>query len=250
VDAAPPIAGTWNSLYTDNFQNDTTLAPEWHPTMWWSTTSTQGDGAELDTPANVSIVPGTGLVLTAQKDASGNYTSGLVQSGGYQGQSSPSFSFQYGYIEARINLPAGQGLWPAFWLLPEATPAGSTDQDGLGENDIMDNGAGNPLAMHAGVGKSGATAFQAGVDSGTPGPTLTAGWHTIGCDWEPDHITYYVDGKAWATTTNTAQIPMTPEYVILNLSVNDGTTWGAAPSASTNFPAQMDVAYVKVWQKA
>ena len=105
----------------------------------------------------------------------------------------------------------------------------------------MDNGTGNPLVLHSGVIVNGITFAQQ-----KPG-RLFPGFHTFGVDWEPDHITWYVDGKAWMTTTDTTLIPHTPMYPIVNLAVSNGTVWGSAPVPTTPFPAALSVDYIRVW---
>jgi beta-glucanase (GH16 family) len=67
-------------------------------------------------------------------------------------------------------------------------------------------------------------------------------------DWEPDHISWYIDGQLYGTTTNTSLIPAEAMYPIINLAV--GGAWGGNPDASTQFPATMDVDYIRVFQKA
>lgn len=78
------------------------------------------------------------------------------------------------------------------------------------------------------------------------GAVLSAGFHTYGVDWEPDHITFYLDGAAVGTVTDPTLIPHQPMYPIMNLAV--GGTWGGPPDARTQFPATMDVDYIRVWQ--
>jgi beta-glucanase (GH16 family) len=166
----------------------------------------------------------------------------MINSGGIlDDPAQPTFSFQYGYIEASIRIPGGKGLWPAFWMQPESTVATGVDHSADGEIDIMDNGTGNPLVLHGGVIVNGVTFAQQ-----MPG-RLSPGFHTFGVDWEPDHITWYVDGKEWMTTTDTTLIPHTPMYPIVDLAVSSGTVWGSAPVSGTPFPATMSVDYIRVW---
>jgi hypothetical protein len=239
----PPIAGTWLETWNDEF-NGTSVSNVWTPHQYWDNGATIGEGVEESDPRNVSIGNGS-LKLTAKIDNTFGtvYTGALVQTGGIQGNTSqPSFSFKYGYIEASIQVPVGQGLWPAFWLMPEASITTGVNHDGDGEIDIVDNGTGDPTVLHASVIVHGAS-----YQHQNPG-NLSPGFHVFGLDWEPDHITWYLDGKQWASTTNTSLIPQQAMYPIFDLAV--GGSWGGPPNASTQFPATMSVDYIRVWQKA
>ena len=236
----PPIAGTWNSVFDDEF-NGTTLNPIWHTAQYWNTTTTVVGQGELEAyNAAADTVSNGALHITATPNTSygAQYLSGLVMTGGIQGNSSqPTFSFKYGYLEVRAKLPAGQGLWPAIWMMP----AGYKDSEG--ELDVMEN-LGNDMTTAYGT-----VHMNGGSKQFTwHGSDLSAGYHTYAVDWEPDHITWYIDGVAYGTLTNTSMIPSIAMYPIINLAV--GGTWGGDPNASTVFPATMDIDYIRIWQKA
>ncbi len=108
----------------------------------------------------------------------------------------------------------------------------------------MDNGTGNPFVLHGGVIVNGSTFADQ-----KPG-RLTPGFHTFGVDWEPDHITWYVDGKPWMTTTDPTLIPNTPMYPIIDLAVSNGKVWGLPPVPATPFPATVSVDYIHVFQQS
>jgi len=237
----PPVAGDWNMVFNDEFDSATNPLDRGYVLKMWNNS---GIGQEIDDAANVSVANGV-LSLTATRAADGSIHSGQIQSGGnlaLGGKTAPLFGFQYGYIEARINVPDGKGLWPAFWMMPVPNP---TFHDGDGELDILDNGTGNPNSIAGGSYKQGVHFGHDNVGD------LSGGWHTVGVDWQADHVTWYLDGQPIArmTDTNTASIPTVPMYFILGLQVNDGHTWGPAPDASTPFPSSMDVDYVRIWQQ-
>ena len=98
-----------------------------------------------------------------------------------------------------------------------------------------------PDLIVVGNGGDGAVRFFSGAD-------FSSGFHTFGVDWQPDRITWYVDGVARATCTNRSLICDEASYPILNLGV--GGNWPGNPDASTPFPATMDVDYVRVYQKS
>ena len=216
----PKIPGTWKLDWADEF-NDNSL-DGWRTNIWWG--SNAGIGDERTSPANVSVSGGT-LNLTATKSGS-SYTSGLVTTDDLH-------EFQYGYVEARIDLPAGVGFWPAFWMLP-----GNHD-DGLGEIDIMEWVGHEPDWFHANYHVDG---DGDDTESDRVGFDLSEGYHTYAVNWQKDEITWYIDGNEFHRSKNYTQTPM---YVILNLAV--GGDWAGSPNDSTQFPSTMKVDYVRVW---
>ncbi|MDB5357501.1 MAG: hypothetical protein JWN24_3954 [Phycisphaerales bacterium] len=240
--SSPPIAGNWNQIFADEF--NTMPSSSTYVNTMWGATNFSGE-LENYSPSAVSVSNGI-LNLTATKQSSGGmpYTSGQIDTGGVAGVTPPGFSFTYGYIEASIKLPAGKGLWPAFWMMP--TPdANGNYRDGQGEIDIMEALGDAVTRDEVHLHRNGTTGKS--YDSGTD---LTQNFHTYGVDWEPDHLTFYLDGQAIYTITDPSRIPSVAEYFILNLAVGDANSWPGAPDSSTAFPATMQVDYVHVWQKA
>lgn len=167
------------------------------------------------------------------------YTSGLITT-------QFSFSQTYGYFEIRAELPAGKGLWPAFWLLPE-------DGTWPPEIDAMEAfGGANPsgqggvtMIHYASHSTIAAQQCDGWHDTGV---NITQGFHTYGVDVEPTGITYYFDGKPYATckpNTDAAK----PMYMLVNLAVGSAESWPGAPDASTVFPAYLFVDYVRAYAK-
>lgn len=173
------------------------------------------------------------LRLIGQKRAMGGmpYTSGMVSSYG-------KFAQQYGWFEIRAKFPKGKGFWPAFWLLP-ATKDWPPEIDVLEilghETDkvYMTNHWRKADGKHEGKG-----------DSYT-GPDFAAGYHTFAIDWEPDSITWYVDGKERYRTTE--HIPAEPMYLLANLAV--GGDWPGMPDATTVFPGAMEIDSIRVYKR-
>lgn len=236
--ATPPVAGNWHATYDDEF-NGTSLNPVWHTAEVWDHAVTVVGQGELEAydASGVSVSDGQ-LHLTARKDNQYGvpYVSGLVTTGGDQTNPAQStFSFQYGYMEVRAKIPAGQGLWPAIWMVA------SNWSDG--EIDLMEVLAGDPHSAFSTVHHAALNESQGFAKVGAD---LSASFHTYGVDWEPDHITFYLDGVATATVTEPSLIPHQPMYPIMNLAV--GGAWGGPPNAGTQFPATMDIDYIRVWQ--
>lgn len=220
--ATPPnISGTWKLNWADEFSDNS--LDGWRTNIWWDANG--GMGEERTSPDHVSVSGGN-LNLTATKSGS-SYTSGLVTTDDLH-------EFQYGYVEARMDLPSGVGFFPAFWMLP-----GNHD-DGLGEIDIMEWVGHEPDWYHVNYHIDG---DGDDAESDRVGFNLSEGYHTYAVNWQKDHITWYIDGKEFHRSTNYTHTPM---YVILNLAV--GGDWAGSPNSATQFPSTMKVDYVRVWE--
>lgn len=239
-DSKPPINGNWVLTFVDEF-NGTSLSSKWTPQYWWWDGDT-GDNGELQRydKSALSVKDGI-LYITATKESGRakfdgrtyQYKSGLLTTGGSENGHKPGYNFTYGYVEARIKVPSGKGLWSAFWMLPQSY------DDGRGEIDIMEvlGDATNMLETHYHVDGPG------DADKATKVVDLAGDFHTYGVNWQKDSITWYLDGKAVFTAPNKTNEPM---YLLLNLAV--GGDWPGAPNSQTKFPSSMQVDYVKVWQ--
>lgn len=164
------------------------------------------------------------------------------------------FAFRYGRIEARIRLPGGQGVWPAFWLMPQDSAYGRWAASG--EIDIMEainlGGSGGNFVhgtIHYGgsspVNESSGEEYLVSTDA-------TAEFHTYAVEWDPLAIRWYVDGvlysvlDTWYSTGGEFPAPFDqPFYIILNVAV--GGNWPGSPDSSTVFPVTMEVDWVKVF---
>ncbi len=176
-----------------------------------------------------------------------NYTSARLKTQG-------KFSQAYGRFEARVKIPRGQGIWPAFWML-----GNDIDKSGwptAGEIDIMENIGREPALVHGtihGPGYSGANGI--GASFGLPGGAPFADdFHVYAVEWEPRVIRFYVDDHLYATRTP-ADLPKGakwvydhPFFLLLNVAV--GGSWPGNPDASTVFPQTMLVDYVRVFTRA
>ncbi len=200
-----------------------------------------------DRTNNVRIEDGK-LVIEARSENFGGkkYTSARLLT-------KNKFSWTYGRFEARIKIPRGQGIWPAFWMM--GTNIGSANWPTCGEIDIMENIGKEPGTVHGtvhGPGYSG--------DAGIGGPaTLPDGaimadnFHVFAVDCEPDRITWLLDGRPYFSITperlpqNRRWVFDQPKFLLLNLAVGGG--WPGYPDATSTFPQQMIVDYVRVYEK-
>ena len=196
------------------------------------------------------------LVIQAIRTSSGTWTSARLKTQGLR-------DFQYGRIEARLRLPVGAGLWPAFWML--GTSIATAGWPACGEIDFMENvpatASANPLgpttirATIHGPGYSGANGLGQNHTLAGGGQVHTA-FHTYGAIWSPFMIQFYVDDPDDVFFIRTADdVPAGTRWVfedgffaILNLAV--GGDWPGPPDATTPSPARMLVDHVRVYQPA
>lgn len=243
-------SGTWTLAFADEF-NDTSLDTiKWVPCYPWNKGGcTNGGNNELQwyLPENVSESNGSLHMTAIPKTVSGggklyNYTSGMISTGNDYSTGKPAgFTFTYGYMEARVKVPKGQGLWPAVWMLPidGSWPPEIDAMEILG-HDTDTVYMTNHWAVD-GVHQQNSASYS--------GPDFAAEYHTFGFDWQPDHITWYVDGVVSRTSFNdSSKIPNKPMYVLLNLAV--GGNWPGSPDAATPFPSTLSVDWVRVWKSA
>lgn len=224
----------WKSIFDDEFNGNSLDTAKWMPCYHSGNCTNRGE-LEWYFPENVSVSKGV-LTLTAEKNTvtapDGNtyhYTSGMI--------SSNNFSFTYGYIETRAKIAAGNGMWSAFWALPN-------DGSWPPEIDVQEI-----------LGRDPTTAFMSyhyndkdtQSSSNWQGPDFSAGWHTFAVDWEPDAITWYIDGVVRKQYTNAATITNKPMYLLANLAV--GGHWPGVPDATTVFPIKYEIDYIRVWQR-
>jgi beta-glucanase (GH16 family) len=155
------------------------------------------------------------------------------------------FSQTYGYFEMRAQLPAGQGTWPAFWLLPK-------NNSWPPEIDALEQINGNNTlvtTVHSTV--SGANKLSSNHYStghGTSEPGMTTGFHTYGVDWEPNNITWYFDGREVFQTSTPADLKGKPMYMIASLGI--GGYWPGNPTSSESWPQQMKIDYLRAYSAA
>jgi beta-glucanase (GH16 family) len=225
----------------------------WATTFWYDSTTGNGDTLagngeqewyiNANDPATASVVPwkvdSSGVLHITAAPASSTisplinnyqYTSGELNT--YH-----SFSQTYGLFEVRAKLPTGQGFWPAFWLMPEN---GSWPP----ELDVMEALGNNASTIYT---TAHSTTLAGNQESQAVSVANTSAWHTYAVDWEPDYITWYVDGQAVYKVATPADMN-SPMYMILNLAV--GGSWPGNANSTTNFANDMEVDWVKVYQSS
>ncbi|MBI5564480.1 MAG: glycoside hydrolase family 16 protein [Chloroflexi bacterium] len=253
--AIPPVTpigqiGGWDLIFSDEFNGTALNTGRWTTCYWWGKQGcTIATNHELEwyQPDQVLVADGV-LRLRAQprtQTASDgkvyDYTSGVITSGraSYDRTQPVKFSFTYGYAEIRAKIPTGKGLWPAFWLLP-------IDHTSRPEIDVMEIIGDEPQVVHLRLHYLTADGERGDKGGKWIGPDFSAGWHTFAINWQPQALVWYVDGVERWRYTDQATIPAEPMYLLANLAV--GGDWPGAPDASTQFPSDYQIDYVRVWQ--
>ena len=227
---------------------DTNGAP--NPALWSFEIGTGNNGwgnNELqyytDRPENIVIEDGM-LKITARQELylGSSYTSARILTKG-------KFEQKYGRIEARIKLPWGKGLWPAFWML-----GANIDEVGwpqCGEIDIMEYLGNQPTKILGTVHGPGYSAGESVSKTFTlPNSRFDTDFHIFGIEWGENYINYYVDDVLYNQITpadvNGEWVFNQPFYIILNMAV--GGNLPGSPNADTSFPQTMLVDYIRVYE--
>lgn len=163
------------------------------------------------------------------------------------------FSWKYGRFEARIKMPIGQGVWPAFWLMPQDAVYGGWASSG--ELDIVEMIGKSPDTAYGTIhyGDKWPKNVHTGDKIVLPSGTLHDDFHVYAVEWQEGVIRWYFDGQLYETQTKwyTKAAPFPAPFdqnffILLNFAV--GGAWPGKPSPSTVFPQSMDVDYVRVYQ--
>lgn len=252
-------------VWSDEFSNSTGANAQPNPLVWTYDTGAGGWGNdELEdycgwnssaspcNTANPNVYVGSDgyLHIVAQQPSAGVYTSARLKTEGL-------FSFQYGRIEFRAQVPEAQGYWPAAWLMGNNIAA--VDWPACGEMDVLErvNAAGTPDWNEGSIHGTGFTGGNLGTQFDFPAGETAAEWHTYGMIWTKGSVAYYVDDPTQPYVTYTtssiggfsgAVWPFDAgqaNFIILNLAI--GGSWPGAPNAGTPFPSQMLVDYVRIY---
>lgn len=154
-----------------------------------------------------------------------------------------SFSQQYGRFEVLARVPAGQGLWSAFWLLPsfKQWPEGVAV---LPEIDVMEHLGHQRNTYHTTLHTNQSGPLTSHPYDHTVNADLTAGFHLYSVVWTPESVRWYLDGT-WMASHPTPKDFTRPVHFLLNLAV--GGNWPGSPDATTEFPAHYQIDHVRAW---
>ena len=251
----------WTLAWSDEFDGPAGSAPD--PATWGYDL---GDGSDIglagwgnnerewytDEPANVALDGDGRLAITVREgDGSRDCYYGPCEYTSARLLTRDRFEFQHGYLEARVRVPAGFGLWPAFWLLGSNIDAVGWPQSG--EIDVMEFVGRWPtevLGTVHGPGYSGSAGISGRIDLGEP---VADAFHTVGLEWQPDRLAWFLDGALYHEVTRDDVEPNEwvfehPFFMLLNVAV--GGNLGGPVSPDTVFPAQMLVDYVRLYSRS
>jgi beta-glucanase (GH16 family) len=257
-------------VWSDEFLNSTATPTQPDPTVWTYDTGNSGFGnnelenycawgsssspCSTSSPSEyVGSYPGTDgvLYIVAQQPSPGVYTSARLKSQGL-------FSFQYGRLEVRAQVPEDQGFWPAAWLM--GNNIATLNWPACGEQDVMER-VNVALTPDWNQGSIHGTGFT-GANLGTTyyfatGQTAGGEFHNYGMIWSPGSVAYYIDdpNNSYATFTPSS-ISTLPgavwpfdagqsNFILLNLAI--GGDYPGSPDGTTVFPSQMLIDYVRIY---
>ena len=238
--ASPPPGRGYIPVFDDEFTGTTLSSSWWNYNYPWGTY--HNGEANMD-PSEAFV--NNGLTLQAEnrrtiwnpwgywsndfnKYIPLDYTSGTINTNGKE-------SWHYGYFEGRFKMPSAVSTWPAFWMLQNGWPP---------ELDIFEvqNSRYNDYYTYHYSSNNGPTSFGGVYSSGGD---LSAGWHTYGFEWTPNHLNYYVDDDLVQSFYDPGAIAqMNNMYFLIDLQVGG---WAPNPNPA-DYPQQLKCQWVRAWQ--
>ncbi len=260
VDAA--LAG-WTLTWSDEFDGPDGSAVD--PTKWVHDVGGTGWGnAELEYYTDGSqnaVIGGGNLIITATAAGASSYSCsyGTCKYTSARLKTQGTFSQAYGRFEARIQLPAGQGLWPAFWTLGDNIS--TVSWPACGEIDIMEAVDKEPLlnhgSLHGPVSPGSSSSYNLTGTAPATASELSTSFHTYAVEWDPGTVQFLLDDAVYETQSTATLQQMSPGatwefdhpfFIILNVAV--GGNFPGAPDGTTVFPQTMTVDWVRVYERA
>jgi beta-glucanase (GH16 family) len=225
----------WKLTFDDEFGGTSLDLTKWNP----NDPEGRERNHELQAYVTNAFTVGGGILRVKAEKREAFYsgkmrsiTSGMMSTQG-------KFAEEFGRFEIRCKVPKGKGMWPAFWLLPE--PSGWPP-----EIDVLEILGQEPdkvyMTHHF---RDGERQHQSHGGSWS-GPDFSAGFHDFAVEWSPERIVWFVDGAERFRSEDS--IPKGKMFLLLNLAV--GGDWPGSPDAQTQFPAALEVKYVRAYQKA
>lgn len=231
----------WELCWSDEFDGSTLDVSTWTPEIggWgWGNNEWQYYTSNSN---NINVSNGSLKITAVQENYNGsNYTSARLITNN-------NFEFQYGKVEARMKLPMGQGIWPAFWML--GANIENVGWPECGEIDIMEH-INNETQTHGTMHWNNNGHAYIGGSTPVSDPTQ---YHVYGVEWDAFKVRFYVDDVFYyqfnyINNPNSEAIFTKPFFLLLNVAV--GGNWPGYPDGSTIFPATMEVDYVRLYKEA
>ena len=229
---------TWSLMWSDEFSGNTLNSDNWNFDIGTGNWGWGNNELQYYTNSNQNLFLANGMLHIMAKQQSfgtSNYTSARINS-------SNKFNFTYGRLEARIKLPMGQGLWPAFWLLGQNI--NQVSWPACGEIDVMEHVNNNNYINGTLHWNQNGHQYNGSTTSFDPDA-----FHQYMIEWDETKIQWFIDGISFKTmniTSNNMSAFHQPFFVILNLAV--GGLWPGSPDNTTVFPTEMLIDYVRYYQ--
>jgi beta-glucanase (GH16 family) len=231
-----PDESAWNLVWAEEFLGNSLNMDTWNFDLGdhgWGNNEWQN---YTNSPLNHQVSAGS-LKITARHQGGENYSSARITTRN-------KFEFQYGKVEARIKVPIGQGIWPAFWMLGANFQAVGWPQ--CGEIDIMEHVNNEPLTHAAKHWNLPGHTYET-----SNMPFQVNEFHKYGLIWNEVGVTYLVNDRPFfylpfSENDNTAAIFQKPFYFLLNVAV--GGNWPGYPDGTATFPATMEVQNIRVYE--
>lgn len=248
----PPDSGVWTLVWSDEFEGSTLDGSRW--------SAQTGDGCDLGIcgwgnnelqwyQAENAVVADGLLTITARQESveGKSYTSARLRT-------ARKGDWTYARIEARARLPRGQGIWPAIWMLPTDNVYGSWAASG--EIDIMELVGHEPATVHGTLHYGGEwPANQSSGDSYTlESGVFQDSFHTFALEWEDGVMRWFVDDtlyqtqRQWSTSVAPYPAPFDQRFHLL-VNVAVGGDWPGSPDGSTSFPQELEIDWIRVYQR-
>ena len=228
----------WNLVWSEEFSGTTLNEEVWNYEIGFGNAGWGNNELQYyrSGESNLIVADGKASIIAKQENfGSAEYTSARVQTKG-------KYDVQYGRIEARIKVPMGQGLWPAFWMLGSNIDAVGWPE--CGEIDILEH-VNNETEVHGTIHwDNNGHQYQGGSISTDP-----TQYHNYAIEWDADQLRWYLDGILYYTRNiGAAQYSEfhEPFFFILNVAV--GGNWPGSPDNTTVFPAVMEVDFIRVYE--
>lgn len=229
---------TWNLVWSEEFSGTALNEEIWNYEIGFGNAGWGNNELQYYRAgeSNLTVADGKASIIAKQENfGSAEYTSARVQTKG-------KFDVQYGRIEARIKVPMGQGLWPAFWMLGSNIDAVGWPQ--CGEIDIMEH-VNNETEVHGTIHwDNNGHQYQGGSISTDP-----TQFHNYAIEWDANQLRWYLDSILYYTR-NIAAAQYSefhaPFFFIMNIAV--GGNWPGDPDNTTVFPAVMEVDFIRVYE--
>jgi len=249
--AAPSSDPAYELVWSDEFDGTALDLDKWQPQIGTGCPDLCGWGNEelqYYRAENATVADGF-LTITAREERieESNYTSARLRTR-HRGD------WTYGRFEIRARMPIGQGMWPAFWMLPPDSRYGSWAASG--EIDIVEYLGQEPDTIHGTIHHGGEWPgnTKTGAHFTLPEGDFHSEFHTFAVEWEPEELRWYVNGQLyqtldeWWSSKGAYPAPFDQRFhLLLNLAV--GGRWPGNPDAGTRFPQEFVIDYVRVYQR-